>query len=95
MIKLAIIAVLLKNIATYNKDYVRIVIAYANSALQHLTTVLNALIQHTCKKISACLIASKATIRIFKNKNASSANRSVFSARVKNNVQAVKRVIIF
>ena len=53
MNKLAMIAVHIKNIAIYNKDYARIVIAYANSALQHPITVLNALIQHICKKISA------------------------------------------
>ncbi len=33
MNKLAMIDVLLKNMAIYNKDYARIVIAYANSAL--------------------------------------------------------------
>ena len=65
------------------------------SAYRHPTTVLNALIQRTCKKASACLTASKDIIRIFKSKNVFSASLSVLSVRVRNNVQVVKKVIIF
>ncbi len=81
--------------ATLKQDYASTVIAYANSALQHSITVLNALVLHIFKKISVCLIASKATILTFKNKNALPVKHSVSSALVKNNVPVVKTVIIF
>ncbi len=53
MNKLAMIAVRLKNMTIYKKDYARIVIPYANSALRHPIIVLNALLLHIFKKISA------------------------------------------